>query len=577
MAIFTKRPKNVWHDYLNFSQKTNIKQVNDDVSKRLSFLGINDKTLQHVRDAAEIISPYLTEIVDTFYETITSYEELQHLINEHSSVERLKKTMTTYLEQFFRAEINNDYIKARQIIGKVHSDIHLTSQHFTAAYQLLVQMMTSIIMEKMYNRSEKMIQMVLAIQKLAAFDVQLIVEVYTQSTVKQFLFGISDLLNYTTQLDTSRELISSMNKQKEEAYSVTAATEEMTASIQEVANHAVTVSEGTDDAVQSANRSKHVIDESLDGIQQVGQVYEQVVHRVSKLDQEIEHTKNVVNVVREIAEQTNLLALNASIEAARAGEHGRGFAVVASEVRKLSEHTKEQITQITSNMESLLEVSNAVTQEIKETEKMVNQSVVGATTAGDELVKIVEAIQGISHEISQIAAMSEEQTAAIQEISDRNAVISEQSDESQVIAIETAETILELSKQMDANRRSFFETNIELESKDIIESAITDHLLWKWRIYNMLLGIEDLKAEQVGSHEACHLGRWYYSDLPLQMKDKASYKALETPHMAVHNCARKAAECYANGNLSGAQQAFERLQEASQEVVTLLKQLKAEL
>ncbi|GEN31635.1 methyl-accepting chemotaxis protein [Cerasibacillus quisquiliarum] len=577
MAIFINRPKNNWHEYLNFSQDTNMNQVNIEMNKRLSFLGINDKTLQHISDAAEIISPYLTEIVDTFYETITSYEELQQLIHEHSTVERLKQTMMTYLEQFLRAEINHDYIKSRQMIGKVHSNIHLTSQHFTAAYQLIVQMMTTIIMEKMYHRSEKMMQMVLAIQKLAAFDVQLIVEVYTQATVKQFLFGISDLLNYTTQLDTSRELINSMNKQKEETYSVTAATEEMTASIQEVAHHAVTVSEGTDDAVQSAVRSKRVINESLEGIQQVGKVYEQVVNRVSKLDQEIEHTKNVVHVVREIAEQTNLLALNASIEAARAGEHGRGFAVVASEVRKLSEHTKEQITQITSNMESLLEVSHAVNQEIKETEKMVNQSVVGAKTAGDELEKIVEAIQGISHEISQIAAMSEEQTAAIQEITDRNTVISELSDKSQTIASETAKTILDLSKKMEANRRSFFNKNIEFEHKDIIESAITDHLLWKWRIYNMLIGIEDLKAEQVGSHEACNLGRWYYGDLPEQIKSKPAYKALETPHIAVHNCARKAAECYVRGDVLEAQQAFERLQDASQEVVTLLKQLKEQV
>lgn len=74
-----------------------------------------------------------------------------------------------------------------------------------------------------------------------------------------------------------------------------------------------------------------------------------------------------MKIIKDIADQTNLLALNASIEAARAGEHGRGFSIVATEVRKLDEHTKEQISQITARMTSLQKVSNQVTQKIGDT------------------------------------------------------------------------------------------------------------------------------------------------------------------------------------------------------------------
>src|SRR5690606_15000333 len=118
---------------------------------------------------------------------------------------------------------------------------------------------------------------------------------------------------------------------------------------------------------------------------------------------EIDKTYEVVEMIRQITDQTNLLALNASIEAARAGEHGKGFAVVANEVRKLAEHTKEQTLHITDNMESLQHVSKLVTEQMHDTEKLIEKSVSGAAIADEALDKIVHAMQEINESTSQIA------------------------------------------------------------------------------------------------------------------------------------------------------------------------------
>ncbi|RXT07180.1 methyl-accepting chemotaxis protein [Ammoniphilus sp. CFH 90114] len=576
MGIFTKKPK-AWNEYMDFSRSTDIAQVGERAKERLVFLGINQDTLLQVKDAAEYLLPFKKEIVEQFYEYIQSVEHLNKIILKHTSVDRLSKTMERYLEQFLQAEVNQEYIMTRMMIGQVHSRIYLTAEHFISAHHLLIQMMTSILMEKLNHKPHQMVQSVLAIQKLAAYDQQLIVEVYMEETFKSFLFGVSDMLNGTTSLDTTKQLIVSMDRQIEETHNVTAATEEMSASIQEVAEHSVKVAEGTEEAVRSAEQSKQVIDRALNDIQQVGHVYEQVVEQVNELDQEIEHTQGVVKIIREIAEQTNLLALNASIEAARAGEHGRGFSVVASEVRKLAEHTKEQIIQITSNMESLRRVSNQVTQQIKQTENLVVKSVEEAHSAGEELGVIVSTMQEINLATSQIAAMSEEQTATILDIAERNTNIFDRSAQSQRVAKETAEMIYHLSKQMDQYRIAFFDINVRLNSKDLIRVARTDHLLWKWKIYNMLLGLDTFEPQQAASYQTCRLGNWYYGELPPKIKNLPMFRELEVPHQSVHHYAKQAVECYEKGDLVGAQSAFEELQIASDTVVALLSKLESEL
>lgn len=572
MSMFTKKAK-AWHEYLNYMQETNVNLDDQSIKEKLSFLSIDKDTLNNVKEAANFLEPYKEEIVNQFYGNIIAVDHLEQIINDHSTVERLRMTMVLYLEQFLQADIDEAYIQTRMIIGEVHSRIHLTADHFISAHHLLIQMMTSIVMEKLHNKPNKMMKYVIALQKLAAFDQQLIVEVYMEKTIKNFLFGISDMLNHTTQLDTTRQLITSMDEQIAETHNVTAATEEMSASIQEVANHAVKVAEKTDEAVQSATESKEVVDKALTDIQEVGSVYEDVVEKVTRLETEIKHTQNVINIIKDIAEQTNLLALNASIEAARAGEHGKGFAVVASEVRKLSEHTKEQITQITNNMTALLNVSDQVTDQINQTGNLVEQSVTGANHAGEALSGIVMTMKEINEATSQIAAMSEEQTSAVIDIAERNAIIYDHSVDSQHIAKQTAENILDLSKEMEKYRNQFFSINIQLQPKDIIRAAKTDHLLWKWKVYNMILGIEMIDLHQVTSHEQCRLGKWYYGELNSNIKNSKAFKEIEAPHKAVHDFAKLAVKHYDNGDFNAAQETFEQLQEASNTVIGRLSEL----
>lgn len=69
---------------------------------------------------------------------------------------------------------------------------------------------------------------------------------------------------------------------------------------------------------------------------------------------------DIVQLIQGVGGQINLLALNATIAAARAGEAGRGFAVVAGEVKNLSNQVTSATGRIAEDIKAMQSVSGDV-------------------------------------------------------------------------------------------------------------------------------------------------------------------------------------------------------------------------
>lgn len=91
---------------------------------------------------------------------------------------------------------------------------------------------------------------------------------------------------------------------------------------------------------------------------------QEISMETTSLSEYIDKAHSILMLVNDIASQANLLGLNAAIEAARSGEHGRGFGVVATEIRKMGENSKNAVTAIHTQLETIQNAINRINESV---------------------------------------------------------------------------------------------------------------------------------------------------------------------------------------------------------------------
>lgn len=238
-----------------------------------------------------------------------------------------------------------------------------------------------------------------------------------QATLNRVMTGAQDVSTAATQMAAASDQITESSRaQSESAASTAAAVEEVTVSINQVADNTRatrSVSEQACELSTAGEKSARAAAEQMLGTaHSVGHS----MRLIEQLSQRSNDISGIVKVIRDIAEQTNLLALNAAIEAARAGEQGRGFAVVADEVRKLAERTSSSTSEISGMIEAIQgEVGRAV-DNLKSNNEQVAQGKSLAEEVAATLARINEGARTTMERINDISAAAAEQGTASNDI-----------------------------------------------------------------------------------------------------------------------------------------------------------------
>ena len=245
---------------------------------------------------------------------------------------------------------------------------------------------------------------------------------------------------------TSNQVATASHQQSEASSSMAATVEEMTVSINHVADRAAEASRISSDSGQLAVSGKMVIGQTVSDIQDIATTVNEAAELIHGLEQHSQQISNVVAVIKEVADQTNLLALNAAIEAARAGEQGRGFAVVADEVRKLAERTSSSTKEIAATIETMRSGASNAVLSMQGVVSKVALGVERAEQANASIVQIGEGSREAVGMVEEIAEAIREQGSATNNIATQVERIAQMSEESSAAAGHSAQAAQELDR-----------------------------------------------------------------------------------------------------------------------------------
>ena len=327
---------------------------------------------------------------------------------------------------------------------------------------------------------------------------------YTRNTIGRLATTISDVNAIAVELSG---LAYNMDELTTSSQAMASSTAEMVASIGEISRASHEALGESRSAADAAGHSTAAVEKLRDAMGHISATTLDTKTKVTELEGAFDQIAQILTVIDTIANQTNLLALNATIEAARAGEAGKGFAVVASEVKVLANQTASATENINSRIESMRQVIEGMTAAMANTNTAVGTGETVIDEVSGAMGTIGDRVGTVLTRIDSIAAVLEEQQAASAEIATSIDAAAFLAKHNQSLLKEMADKIEHSNKRNTDESTQLFQDSTNPAM--LLEIAKIDHVIFKKKVIDTLLGYDKLISGNLPDHHRCRLGLWY--------------------------------------------------------------------
>lgn len=557
--------------------------VEDILKERLSYYRLEGNYSAELAWINKHILKDLPEILDGFYQFLTSHDFSKHLFKKEVVI-HLKEQQTLHWNKAFSGKWDGSFIESAIKVGQIHEKLGITPFLYIGGYNIIIEKIFQIVFKQKDQLKFDIDVIIHLLQSIIHMDMELALSSYlNEANLHEAEKGIDGFaehqMNRTVGISLSisetaaenAKVLYDVKKMKDEINRLASSIEEVSASIESVSQSSTEVSSINKELTQEISSTGEEVRHSSEAINEIVETIKNVSDKVSTFSKVSSQIGESINVIEKIAGQIKVLAINATIEAARAGAAGKGFAVVAREVNKLSMDTSKSITDIS---ESISMINKEIPEIISTMTRIRREALKGQEVlqhTNENVAVVVEKSKITYNNANEISEQMAEQSLVITEISDASHSLSDISENTYKSVQSNMEQIMIVENLIKLKLDQLFERDVPNKH---IKMAKSDHFLWMKNLVEILSGFDNMNRKELTNHLECRFGQWYYSDeTQKKYKQLTEFREIEKTHIAVHENGIKAVELYEKQELEEALEYYEKAKEASVDIVELLDKL----
>ncbi|WP_255720115.1 methyl-accepting chemotaxis protein [Oryzibacter oryziterrae] len=356
------------------------------------------------------------------------------------------------------------------------------------------------------------------------------------------------------------------------AQTIATASAELVSSVEAIAANSDGVAADANATDQTAVAGRGVVAKVASAVGNIASAVDETARSVDQLSEASGQIAQILAVIEGIASQTNLLALNATIESARAGEAGRGFGVVAAEVKGLANQTSRATDDISHRISVLKGGMDQILKTMAASKSAVGEGQASIAEALAMMEQISSQVGSVNHRMRDISGILRQQREAVEEISKSINTVAD-------TATDNEGLLHTMSGKMRGSNDRFSQKaaswHNDGDDASLCEIAKIDHVLFKKKVIDAVMGALEWRPSEVTDHHNCRLGKWYDGMRDPEVRNQPAFIAILGPHERVHNVARQVLEARAAGQPDKMMAALAELNHASADVVERLEDLSA--